>query len=145
MGTAMTSPPSSSGCCGWPGATRLFGGVLAVAVTIGFILIKTSPNRMSRLACIGAPPNPARTTPAGMHGIYAPASGGLFGSGLGASVEKWGDSTKAHTDFIFAITGRNSAWRDVVGARPLRGSRLCGYPRGRTHGGPLRAGMPREA
>ena len=40
-----------------------------------------------------------------MHGIYALASGGWFGSGLGASVEKWGELPEPHTDFIFAVTG----------------------------------------
>ena len=40
-----------------------------------------------------------------VHGIYALASGGWFGSGLGASVEKWGELPEPHTDFIFAITG----------------------------------------
>ncbi|WP_229889717.1 FtsW/RodA/SpoVE family cell cycle protein, partial [Streptomyces griseomycini] len=40
-----------------------------------------------------------------VHGIYALASGGIFGSGLGASVEKWGQLPEAHTDFIFAVTG----------------------------------------
>ena len=37
--------------------------------------------------------------------IYALASGGWFGSGLGASVEKWGELPEPHTDFIFAVTG----------------------------------------
>jgi cell division protein FtsW len=107
MGTAIILTAILFGLLWLAGApTRLFGGVLAVAVTIGFILIKTSPNRMSRLACIGATePGPNDTCWQAVHGIYALASGGLFGSGLGASVEKWGQLPEAHTDFIFAITG----------------------------------------
>ncbi|MHA5048550.1 putative lipid II flippase FtsW [Streptomyces sp. SD15] len=107
MGTAIILTAILFGLLWLAGApTRLFVGVLSIAVTIGFILIKTSPNRMSRLACIGATePGPNDTCWQAVHGIYALASGGLFGSGLGASVEKWGQLPEAHTDFIFAITG----------------------------------------
>ncbi|MET8723758.1 putative lipid II flippase FtsW [Streptomyces misionensis] len=108
MGTAIILTAILFGLLWLAGApTRLFAGVLSVAAVIGVILIETSPNRMARLACIGA------TTPRAqgadcwqaVHGIYALASGGLFGSGLGASVEKWGQLPEAHTDFIFAVTG----------------------------------------
>ncbi|KPI21193.1 cell division protein FtsW [Actinobacteria bacterium OK074] len=107
MGTAIILTAILFGLLWLAGApTRLFGGVLAVAVTLGFILIKTSPNRMARLACIGASdPGPNDSCWQAVHGIYALASGGLFGSGLGASVEKWGQLPEAHTDFIFAVTG----------------------------------------
>src|SRR3954447_25919569 len=89
------------------GPPRLFVGVLSVAAFIGFVLIKTSPNRMARLACIGAtePKSGAADCWQAVHGIYALASGGIFGSGLGANVEKWGQLPEAHTDFIFAVTG----------------------------------------
>ncbi|PBC64465.1 cell division protein FtsW [Streptomyces sp. Tue6028] len=107
MGTAIILTAILFGLLWLAGApTRLFAGVLAVAATIGVILIKTSPNRMARLACIGATdPGPGDHCWQAVHGIYALASGGLFGSGLGASVEKWGQLPEAHTDFIFAITG----------------------------------------
>ncbi|WP_406321121.1 putative lipid II flippase FtsW [Streptomyces sp. NBC_01637] len=86
--------------------TRLFAGVLAVAGVLAFLLIKTSPNRMSRLSCMGvSEPGPDGSCWQAVHGIYALASGGWFGSGLGASVEKWGQLPEPHTDFIFAITG----------------------------------------
>ena len=57
--------------------------------------------------CIGATePGPGATACwQAVHGIYALASGGWFGSGLGASVEKWGQLPEPHTDFIFAVTG----------------------------------------
>ncbi|MBV1937732.1 putative lipid II flippase FtsW [Streptomyces sp. BV286] len=107
MGTAIILTAILFGLLWLAGApTRLFGGVLAIAATIGVILIKTSPNRMARLACLGATePGPGDSCWQAVHGIYALASGGLFGSGLGASVEKWGQLPEAHTDFIFAITG----------------------------------------
>ncbi|MFD6418637.1 putative lipid II flippase FtsW [Streptomyces sp. NPDC060194] len=107
MGTAIILTAILFGLLWLAGApTRLFAGVLAVAGAIGVLFIATSPNRMARLACLGATePGPADLCWQGLHGIYALASGGLFGSGLGASVEKWGQLPEPHTDFIFAITG----------------------------------------
>ncbi|RII18293.1 Lipid II flippase FtsW [Streptomyces sp. YIM 130001] len=107
MGTAIILAAVLFGLLWLAGApTRLFAGVLSVAALIGFILIRTSPNRMSRLACIAATdPGPGDQCWQAVHGIYALASGGFFGSGLGASVEKWGQLPEPHTDFIFAITG----------------------------------------
>ncbi|MFG2130375.1 putative lipid II flippase FtsW [Streptomyces sp. NPDC048751] len=108
MGTAIILTAILFGLLWLAGApTRLFAGVLSIAAVIGVILIKTSDNRMARLACIGAtePRSGAADCWQAVHGIYALASGGIFGSGLGASVEKWGQLPEAHTDFIFAVTG----------------------------------------
>ncbi|MFE1885837.1 putative lipid II flippase FtsW [Streptomyces diastatochromogenes] len=108
MGTAIILTAILLGLLWLAGApTRLFAGVLSIAGLIGVVLIKTSPNRMARLACIGAtePRSGVADCWQAVHGIYALASGGLFGSGLGASVEKWGQLPEAHTDFIFAVTG----------------------------------------
>ncbi|MEV5935437.1 putative lipid II flippase FtsW [Streptomyces sp. NPDC093250] len=108
MGTAIILTAVLFGLLWLAGApTRLFVGVLSVAALLGAILIRTSPNRMARLACLGAtePQSGPVDCWQAVHGIYALASGGIFGSGLGASVEKWGQLPEAHTDFIFAITG----------------------------------------
>ncbi|QDQ11046.1 putative lipid II flippase FtsW [Streptomyces spectabilis] len=107
MGTAIILTAILFGLLWLAGApTRLFAGVLSIAALLGVILIKTSPNRMARLECIGATePGPGDSCWQAVHGIYALASGGFFGSGLGASVEKWGQLPEPHTDFIFAITG----------------------------------------
>ena len=37
--------------------------------------------------------------------MFAIASGGWWGVGLGASRQKWGSLPEAHTDFIFAVLG----------------------------------------
>ncbi|GGW90426.1 cell division protein FtsW [Streptomyces malachitofuscus] len=108
MGTAIILTAVLFGLLWLAGApTRLFVGVLSVAALLGAILIRTSPNRMARLACLGAtePQSGPVDCWQAVHGIYALASGGIFGSGLGASVEKWGQLPEAHTDFIFAVTG----------------------------------------
>jgi cell division protein FtsW len=39
------------------------------------------------------------------HSLLGIASGGFFGVGLGASRQKWGNLSQAHTDFIFAVIG----------------------------------------
>ncbi|MDT0346519.1 putative lipid II flippase FtsW [Streptomyces litchfieldiae] len=107
MGTVMILMAILFGLLWLVGApTRLFVGALGVAAALGALFIATAPHRMDRLTCVGA-------TELGeeggcwqaVHGIYALASGGWFGSGLGASVEKWGELPEPHTDFIFAITG----------------------------------------
>ncbi|WP_306183492.1 putative lipid II flippase FtsW [Streptomyces sp. MK5] len=104
MGTAIILTAILFGLLWLAGApTRLFVGVLSVAALIGLVLIKTSPNRLDRFACVGS--GDVTKCWQAVHGIYALASGGLFGSGLGASVEKWGQLPEAHTDFIFAVTG----------------------------------------
>ncbi|AXK37185.1 putative lipid II flippase FtsW [Streptomyces armeniacus] len=107
MGTAIILTAILFGLLWLLGApTRLFATTLAVAATLGFLLIKSSPNRMARLGCLGATdPGPEDQCWQAVHGIYALASGGWFGSGLGASVEKWGQLPEPHTDFIFAVTG----------------------------------------
>ncbi len=107
MGTSIILTAILFGLLWLAGApTRLFAGVFTVAALIGLLLITTSANRMSRLGCIGATqPGPDDQCWQAVHGIYALASGGFFGSGLGASVEKWGQLPEAHTDFIFAVTG----------------------------------------
>ncbi|MFF8602970.1 putative lipid II flippase FtsW [Streptomyces sp. NPDC015232] len=108
MGTAIILTAILFGLLWTAGApTRLFVGVLAVAAVIGGVLIKTSPHRLERFGCLGASDPGGAGDPCwqAAHGIYALASGGWFGSGLGASVEKWGQLPEAHTDFIFAVTG----------------------------------------
>ncbi|WP_267241231.1 putative lipid II flippase FtsW [Streptomyces sp. PR69] len=107
MGTAMILTAILFGLLWLAGApTRLFVGVLAIAGAVGALLIGTSENRMDRLSCVGAIElGPKGECWQAVHGLYALASGGWFGSGLGASVEKWGQLPEPHTDFIFAIAG----------------------------------------
>ncbi|OIV38162.1 cell division protein FtsW [Mangrovactinospora gilvigrisea] len=78
-------------------------GVVGFAAVLGVWLV---PNRLGRLGCVGVTQTgPDQPCWQAVHGIYALASGGLFGKGLGASIEKWGVLPAAHTDFIFAVTG----------------------------------------
>ncbi|MDB1089865.1 putative lipid II flippase FtsW [Streptomyces sp. ACA25] len=107
MGTVMILTAVLFGLLWLAGApTRLFAGALATAAVLGALFIATASHRMDRLACVLATdPGPGDRCWQAVHGVYALASGGWFGSGLGASVEKWGELPEPHTDFIFAITG----------------------------------------
>ncbi|MCL2483038.1 MAG: putative lipid II flippase FtsW [Propionibacteriaceae bacterium] len=77
---------------------------LAVAAVVGLIIIQ--PYRMQRIWAFMNPSadqyglnlQPQRS-------LYALASGGWFGQGLGSSRQKWGLLSEAHTDYIFAIIG----------------------------------------
>ncbi len=107
MGTAVIIAAILFGLLWLAGApARMFATALAAAAAAVVVFIAIAPHRMNRLACLGATdPGPEDRCWQALHGIYALASGGLFGSGLGASVEKWGELPEPHTDFIFAITG----------------------------------------
>ncbi|WP_443072051.1 putative lipid II flippase FtsW [Streptomyces sp. WMMC1477] len=107
MGTVMIIMAILFGLLWLVGApARMFGSALVCAAGATVVLIAVAPHRMNRLACLGASdPGPDDRCWQALHGIYALASGGWFGSGLGASVEKWGELPEPHTDFIFAITG----------------------------------------
>jgi cell division protein FtsW len=80
---------------------------LGVAAVLGLTaLVLVQPYRMSRIQAFLDP----ASDPLGMNlqptrGLYALASGGWFGQGLGASQQKWGQLVAAHTDYIFAIIG----------------------------------------
>ncbi len=83
----------------------LIGG-LAVAGVVA--LVALAPYRLHRFAAVLDPFAPSVYKLAGWqpaHSVMGLASGGLFGVGLGASRQKWGNLSEAHTDFIFAVVG----------------------------------------
>ena len=87
---------------------RLLGitSILGLTAIVGLII--TVPHRMSRLLAVIQPFSPEYYKLAGWqpaHSIMGLASGGLFGVGLGASRQKWGNLAEAHTDFIFSVIG----------------------------------------
>ncbi|WP_370248661.1 putative lipid II flippase FtsW [Nocardioides sp.] len=80
-------------------------GTMAGAVG-ALALAATDPERLDRIRTAFDPMQDFLGTgwqPA--HGLYAMASGGVFGQGIGASRQKWGTLPEAHTDFIFAVLG----------------------------------------
>jgi cell division protein FtsW len=94
----------------WVSGVRL--GVFAGLLTVGFAgiaaLIVTAPYRMQRFAVFLNPFAEDQYKNYGWqpaHSLLGLASGGLFGVGLGASRQKWGNLSQAHTDFIFSVIG----------------------------------------
>ena len=100
----------------------IFGGILFVSgapikhflalITLGAIiggaLILSSDYRLSRFEALFNPFDERYYKFAGWqpaHSIMGLASGGLWGSGLGASKQKWANLAEAHTDFIFSVIG----------------------------------------
>jgi cell division protein FtsW len=85
---------------------RLFLGAVTMVSVVALFLATTSSERLSRLTNFVDPFRDFQG--AGWqsgHGILGMASGGIFGKGLSASQQKWGNLPEAHTDFIFAVLG----------------------------------------
>lgn len=79
--------------------------VLAVSALVTFLLVGSS-NRMSRIEVFLDPQSNTDLSSQPMAALYALASGGWWGLGLGASKQKWGGlKTGAHTDYILAVIG----------------------------------------
>jgi cell division protein FtsW len=86
----------------------LVTGAVAVVGIVG-IFVLGSTNRMSRITALFSGCTDSADAQGvcyqSIHGLYAIASGGFTGVGLGASREKWNYLPEAHNDFIFAIIG----------------------------------------
>jgi cell division protein FtsW len=89
---------------GAPG--RVFG-VTGITFAAGAgLLALSAPYRLARLVSFRDPfAHAGGTGYQAVHGIYALASGGWWGVGLGASREKWAYLPNAYTDYIYAIIG----------------------------------------
>jgi cell division protein FtsW len=86
---------------------RVFAVSGALAAAAVALLVATSPNRMQRLEVwhdSGAA-DPQGTNWQPLHALWALASGGWWGLGLGESRQKWFWLPEAHNDFIFAVIG----------------------------------------
>jgi cell division protein FtsW len=107
LGTALVFFAILAGMLWVVGAPRkLFAVAVLVVASLAAGLAATNPVRLARLANFTDPFNAYHTTGwQAAHGLYAMASGGLFGEGIGASQQKWGNLPEAHTDFIFAVLG----------------------------------------
>lgn len=78
-------------------------GLVALAVTV---LAITEPYRLERLTTFVDPwKDPSTTGYHTVEGLYALASGGIFGVGLGQGTSKYGWVPNANSDYVFAIIG----------------------------------------
>ena len=93
----------------------LAGADFKVIATFGFLgaigvaaLVLSASYRMERFTAFIHPFADGVYKNAGWqpaHSLIALGSGGLFGSGIGAGKQKWGNLAEAHTDFIFGVIG----------------------------------------
>ena len=85
---------------------RIFVAAVSVVSVGALYLAASSPERLNRITSFVNPFDDFQNSgwQAG-HGILGMASGGIFGKGIGASQQKWGNLPEAHTDFIFAVLG----------------------------------------
>lgn len=94
------------------------------ALVLVFALI--DPERVSRLTAFINPwADPTDTGLQAVQGQIALGSGGLFGVGIGASVQKVFYLPEAHTDFILAVIGEELGIAGVSGLLLLYG--MIGY------------------
>ncbi len=107
LGTALVLMAIVLGLLWVVGApVKIFIGSFMVAAVAALGLAATSAERMERLTSFADPFQSFQGSGwQAAHGIFAMSSGGIFGRGIGASQQKWGDLPAAHTDFIFAVLG----------------------------------------
>ena len=85
---------------------RVFAWTFGGIATAFALLAVVEPYRMARLTSFA---DPFQSASGGgyqtVQGLYAIASGGWWGLGLGASRSKWGYLPNQYTDYIFAVIG----------------------------------------
>jgi len=95
----------------WAGGGRLRHIILLMgALGLGFVAVTLlEPYRIARLTAFKNPwADPLGAGFQATQSLYGLASGGIFGVGIGHSIEKYGWLPEAHTDFIFAIIGEET-------------------------------------
>lgn len=86
----------------WKVLVSLLGGVGVILLG----LIATSPHRMSRIfGFLNQDVDPLGVNHQPIKAIFALASGGWWGLGLGGSRQKWGGLVESHTDYVLAVIG----------------------------------------
>ena len=89
-------------------SSKYLAGIMGFGIAGVAILIAMQPYRIERFTAFIHPFADGIYKNAGWqpaHSLMALGSGGLFGSGIGASKQKWGNLAEAHTDFIFGVIG----------------------------------------
>jgi len=94
---------------------RYFAITILPIVSLLVILLINSPYRMARVMNFMDPwQDPYGVGYQLSQALMAIGSGGIFGSGLGSSVQKLFYLPDAHTDFMFAVFAEETGWVGVV-------------------------------
>lgn len=108
LGTAMVIAAIMFGILWVVGAPLRYLGALVLSAVLGVaVMVAMSPNRMTRIFAFLRPstddPNASQQP---ISAVYALATGGWWGVGLGGSRQKWGGLYDgAKNDFVFAVLG----------------------------------------
>ncbi|WP_142025914.1 putative lipid II flippase FtsW [Blastococcus colisei] len=92
----------------WAGGMPLkyFGVFLGAAALLAAVMVWAAPYRMARVTSFLDPfADPSDSGFQAIRSMYALATGGFWGVGLGNSAMKWNILPEAESDFIFAIIG----------------------------------------
>ena len=85
---------------------RLLGAMLGSMGVVVAALVATSASRMGRiLGFLNQDLDPLGVNHQPIKAMFALASGGWWGLGLGASRQKWGGLVESHTDYVLAVIG----------------------------------------
>lgn len=85
---------------------KILGGIMGVVALGVAALVAIEPSRMARiLGFLDPSADPTGINHQPMQALYGLATGGWLGVGLGASRQKWGSLSEAHTDYVLAIIG----------------------------------------
>lgn len=85
---------------------RVLGAMFALVAVAVVGLVAASPHRMGRiLGFLNQDLDPLGVNHQPIKAIFALASGGWWGLGLGASRQKWGGLVESHTDYVLAVIG----------------------------------------
>ena len=94
--------------------------LMAIVVLSAFIFIRMEPYRLHRIMAFLNPwSDPLNTGFQSIQSLLALGSGGVFGVGLGQSIQKYQWLPFAHTDFIFAIVGEETGLIGTTGILAL--------------------------
>ncbi|MDO8107426.1 putative lipid II flippase FtsW [Isoptericola sp. b441] len=106
LGTALIIILLAAGALFIAGVPLRMFVVAGTLVGVVIVQLAQTSNRMARITALFSPHcdamNQCYQT---VRGLYALASGGLTGEGLGQSRQKWAGLPEAHNDFIFAVIG----------------------------------------
>lgn len=81
-----------------------FIGVCSLAVALLYVLLRQKSYRLDRLSSFQDPwADPFGQGYQLIQSLIAIGSGGLWGVGIGSSIQKWSYLPESHTDFIFSI------------------------------------------
>ena len=107
LGTGMIMGAMVLATLWYVGASwKVLGAIVGSVAVAVLALVVTTPYRMTRIfGFLNQDVDPLGVNHQPIKAIFALASGGWWGLGLGASRQKWGGLVESHTDYMLAVIG----------------------------------------